>query len=73
MPIQKNMKSVRLMQLEQYITDREFVSIEEICDKFNIHPNTARSDIKELVARGVAQKRYGGVTYSTANLPISFR
>lgn len=67
-----DMKDVRLKQMEQYIIEREFATIEELCDKFQIHPNTARSDIKELVEKGVAEKRYGGVAYSTSSLPISF-
>ena len=66
------MKNIRLVQMEQYIIEKKFVTIEELCEKFDIHPNTARSDIKSLVERGVARKRYGGVEYVTHNLQISF-
>ena len=66
------MKNTRLMQMEQYIIEKKFVTVEELCNKFSIHPNTARSDIKALVERGVARKRYGGVEYATHNLQISF-
>lgn len=66
------MKSVRLKQMEQLIINREFVTIEELSEKFNIHPNTVRSDIKELVEKGIAEKRYGGVAYASSHLPISF-
>lgn len=66
------MKVNRLKQMEQYIFDKEFVTIQELCQQFNIHPNTARSDIRELVEKGVAQKRYGGVSCAATNLPLSF-
>lgn len=58
--------------MEQYIMEKKFATIDELCQKFSIHPNTARSDIKKLVERGVVQKRYGGVEYITPELQISF-
>lgn len=69
---EKLMKNIRLMQMEQYIIEKRFVTIEDLCRRFDIHPNTARSDIRSLVERGVARKRYGGVEYVTHNLQISF-
>ena len=66
------MKAVRLKQMEQFISDREFATVKELCDRFKIHPNTARADIKELVEKGIAEKRYGGVAYVTSRLPVSF-
>ncbi len=65
-------RAARLKQIEQFIIEREFVTIDELCQKFDIHPNTARSDIKELVDKGVAQKRYGGVSCASSVLPMSF-
>ena len=66
------MKDARLKQMEQFIIERDFVTIEELCDKFQIHYNTARSDIKKLAEKGVAEKKYGGVANITQALPVSF-
>jgi DeoR family myo-inositol catabolism operon transcriptional repressor len=66
------MKTVRLKQMEQFIIESEFVTINELCDRFKVHPNTVRADIKELVEKGVVEKRYGGVANVTHNLPTSF-
>lgn len=63
---------MRLKQMEQFIVEKKFATIDEICKKFNIHPNTARSDIKKLAERGVVQKKYGGVEYVTPELQVSF-
>ena len=56
------MKSSRLTRMERYIQERGFVTVTELCDAFQIHPNTARSDIRALVDSGVALKKYGGVS-----------
>lgn len=66
------MKAFRLKQMEQFISECEFATVKELCNKFKIHPNTARADIKELVEKGIAEKRYGGVAYVTSKLPVSF-
>lgn len=66
------MRAVRLKQVEHFLSEREFVTVKELCDRFKIHPNTARADIKELVEKGIAEKRYGGVAYVTSKLPVSF-
>lgn len=58
--------------MEQFIVEKKFSTIEEISATFHIHPNTARADIRELVERGVVQKRYGGIEYVAPNLQISF-
>lgn len=63
---------MRLKQVEQYIVEKKKVTIDEISKKFNIHPNTARSDINKLAERGVVQKRYGYVEYISPELQISF-
>lgn len=63
---------MRLKQVEQYVVEKKKVTIDEISKKFNIHPNTARSDINKLAERGVVQKRYGYVEYISPELQISF-
>lgn len=61
-----------MKQLEQWIVEQEFVSIDEICERFGVHVNTARADIKELVRKGVAEKQYGGVRCVKTALPTTF-
>ena len=65
------MKDIRLMQMERYLSEVGYATIQQLCEKFEIHPNTARSDIKELIERGVAEKKYGGVGYTSTKLPES--
>lgn len=65
-------KSERLKLLEQVLMEKESMSLEEICSCFKVHPNTARSDVKELVNRGVAEKYYGGVRSVKTAVPSSF-
>ena len=66
------MRTMRLKQLEHLIEEKEFVSIDEICERFGVHVNTARADIKELVRKGVAEKQYGGVRCVKTALPTTF-
>lgn len=58
--------------MELFIIEHEFVTIKELCEKFGIHPNTARADVKEMADKGIVEKRYGGVAYITSRLPTSF-
>ncbi|WP_101910189.1 DeoR/GlpR family DNA-binding transcription regulator [Marasmitruncus massiliensis] len=66
------MRAVRLKQIEQYISEREFVTINELCEYFAVHKNTMRADINELAERGIVEKRYGGVSYKSYYLPTSY-
>ena len=66
------MKDIRLMQMERYLSEVGYATIQQLCEKFEIHPNTARSDIKELIERGVAEKKYGGVGYTSTKLPEGY-
>lgn len=66
------MKDIRLMQMERYLSEVGYATIQQLCEKFEIHPNTARSDIKELIERGVAEKKYGGVGYASSKLPEGY-
>lgn len=56
------MKASRLKEIQDYIINKETVSMEDLCSKFNISMNTARRDIGELVTSGIVKKVYGGVT-----------
>ena len=66
------MKDIRLMQMERYLSEVGYATIQQLCEKFEIHPNTARSAIKELIERGVAEKKYGGVGYTSTKLPEGY-
>lgn len=66
------MKTVRLKQMEQYIAKHGFVSINELCEVFDIHKNTVRAYVNELAEQGIVEKTYGGVSYKTYKLPTSF-
>lgn len=67
-----SMKAVRLKEMELYLAEYKTATIEELCNKFEIHPNTARSDVKELAEKGVIQRSYGRVDYVATNPLVSF-
>mgnify|MGYP000488968608 CR=1 FL=1 len=46
------MRAERLNEMEQYILGKETVSLEDLCDQFDISMNTVRRDISELLDRG---------------------
>jgi DeoR family myo-inositol catabolism operon transcriptional repressor len=56
------MKINRLAEIEQYITANQTVSLDRLCEVFNISKNTVRRDVNELVKLGSVKKVYGGVT-----------
>ncbi len=66
-------KNVRLKKMEQYVIDHDFVSMDELCEVFEISKNTARSDVAELVEKGVIEKKYGGVSVITTRVPTSYQ
>lgn len=55
------MKYNRLREIEEYVQQRDFVSLDELCEVFNKSKNTIRRDVAELVKSGSFQKVYGGV------------
>lgn len=69
------MRLNRLNDMEQYIIEKETVSLEHLADHFQISMNTVRRDLNELLQRGRISKVYGGVSTSpqTAPLPMSVR
>jgi len=58
--------------MENYILERDFVSMEELRKKFNISMNTVRMDVSELVEKGVVKKVYGGVSSNGKNKLVPF-
>lgn len=66
------MKVERLKQMEEYISKKEFVTIDELSEKFSVHKNTVRSDVNELAEKGIIEKKYGGISYKSYKVPTSF-
>ena len=69
------MKVSRLNAIEQYVISHETVSIDELCEVFEVSKNTIRRDLNELELRGHITKVYGGVTASApaASAPALLR
>lgn len=66
------MKTIRLKQMEQFILERDVVTVDELCEHFQIHKNTARSDINALAEQGIIEKRYGSVVAVHSTIPVPF-
>ncbi|WP_406589469.1 DeoR/GlpR family DNA-binding transcription regulator [Bacillus atrophaeus] len=56
------MKLMRIQEMEEYILTNGTVSLDELCQVFNVSKNTVRRDINKLTEKGAIQKVYGGVT-----------
>ena len=71
-----NLKSRRMLDMENYILSHVSVSMEELCEVFHVSMNTVRRDVAELARSGRVQKVYGGVqagTQKSALIPYSER
>lgn len=68
------MRTIRLEQLEAYILEQKNVSLDTLCQTFDVSMNTIRRDLGELIKRGTIKKVYGGVTAvtETANPLVSY-
>lgn len=55
------MKYTRQHQIEKYVLEHDFVSLDVLCQEFGISKNTIRRDISELLENGCMEKVYGGV------------
>ncbi len=66
------MKSFRLRRMEQYILEKEHVSMEELCREFDMSINTVRLDVAQLVSKGSIKKIYGGVCSNHQNSLVPF-
>ncbi|MDY5841789.1 MAG: DeoR/GlpR family DNA-binding transcription regulator [Peptoniphilaceae bacterium] len=54
------MKRERLLELEKYIERNGLVTMDEMCEHFNVSLSTIRRDLDILAARKSIQKVYGG-------------
>ncbi|MCQ4635701.1 DeoR/GlpR family DNA-binding transcription regulator [Anaerovorax odorimutans] len=56
------MRTKRIDSIEQFIEQEKSVSLDTLCEEFEVSKNTIRRDINELVKKGTIKKVYGGVT-----------
>jgi DeoR family myo-inositol catabolism operon transcriptional repressor len=63
------LKQERIEKMEEYIIKNKTVLMEDLCKNFSISMNTARTDIKSLLAKGSIKKVYGGVS---TNLNVQY-
>ena len=61
-------KEQRLKKIEEYVSERESASLEELAEKFKVSVNTIRRDIQELIERGNFKKVYGGIAVRNEQL-----
>lgn len=54
------MRKERLEQIIEFISDKGFVTMEQVREEFNIAMPTVRKDISELASQGLIEKVYGG-------------
>lgn len=54
------MRVKRIDLIEKYIYENKFVSIDKLCEEFQISINTVRRDLDTLVKKGAVTKVYGG-------------
>lgn len=56
------MKTFRLNEMEQYIQENGTVTMQTLCDHFQVSLGTIRQDVGALVQKGTVTKVYGGVS-----------
>ena len=66
------MRSQRIDNMMQYIKENKAVTLEQLCDQFDVSKNTVRRDIPEILESGEFKKIYGGITFSPNSYLKSF-
>nr|WP_122012909.1 DeoR/GlpR family DNA-binding transcription regulator [Maliibacterium massiliense] len=66
------MRTKRIEQVEEYIIQHKTVTIDTLCEVFDVSKNTIRRDLDELAVRGTIKKIYGGVTANASKELLSF-
>lgn len=56
------MRTKRIDEIELYIKEKKSVSLDTLCEQFQVSKNTIRRDIAALEKTGKIKKVYGGVT-----------
>lgn len=62
------MKFHRLNEIEKYLDDVGNVSLDKLCEVFNVSKNTIRRDVTELERRGSIRKVHGGIVSTKTNV-----
>jgi len=58
------MREQRVSKIIEYLNKNKVASLDELCNKLRVSKNTIRRDVNELIARGIADKVYGGILLS---------
>ncbi len=66
------MKVQRIQAIENLIHEKGSISLDDLCEQFNVSKNTVRRDIAKLLQKNTIQKVYGGVV-SVYNNPEEIR
>ncbi|EAD4091764.1 DeoR/GlpR transcriptional regulator [Listeria monocytogenes] len=66
------MKVQRIQAIENLIHEKSSVSLDDLCEQFNVSKNTVRRDIAKLLQKNTIRKVYGGVV-SIYNNPEEIR
>lgn len=66
------LKEERRNSMEQLVRERQNISMEDLCETFDVSINTIRADVAELVRRGTVRKVYGGVQSTTVKPVMVF-
>jgi DeoR family myo-inositol catabolism operon transcriptional repressor len=68
----KNMRTERIDSINKYIYAKKTVTLDQICEQFNISKSTLRRDLNTILSDGNIHKIYGGVTALPQQELISF-
>jgi DeoR family myo-inositol catabolism operon transcriptional repressor len=61
-----------MLDLEDYIMTHKTVSLDKLCEVFNVSKNTIRRDLNELTQKRVIKKVYGGVSVNEESSLVPF-
>lgn len=62
------MKFNRINKIQELLEDKRSISINKLCDIFEVSKNTIRRDIAELEKRGIIKKVYGGIMLNPTSI-----
>ena len=66
------MKEDRLAKMEEFIREKKSISLDELCEVFDVSKNTVRRDVALICNRSDIHKIYGGVSVQYNRIPPSF-
>ncbi len=66
------MKQNRINEMVILLNQKKSISINELCNHFNVSLNTIRRDITELCNQGIASKVYGGIVLNEEKSVIPY-